>query len=262
MISPDSRGLVYWPGLPVLRSRSRLVFFFVGFFYLFYGGASWLADFLPWRFSVVFAWEKNIPFLPATAILYTSISWLMLLTLFVIRDEKDLRQLLRVFCLQTVIGSLLFILLPISNGFPAHHANESLPLVFVIADTMNLHNNELPSLHVCFAFTTAVILSHYAGKWQALWIYTWASVIAVSAITIHEHTLADLGGGMLLAAWGVRFWRGRVERIPTVSDKAISEYRDFGLGRALVQREGLRPVQRDLLNTGAIDDTSQAGTKS
>jgi len=261
MTSPDGRGFLYWPGFATLRRSGRLVIFFTGFFYLFYGGAAWLVDFIPWRFDVGFAWERNTPFLPATALVYTSISWLMLLALFVIRAERELRCLLRVLCLQTVIGALFFILLPVSNIYPPRYTGEELPLVFLVADTLNLHNNELPSLHVCFAFTTAAVLAHYAGRWQALLLYGWATVIAASAMTIHEHTLPDVAGGMLLAAWGVRYWHRLIQRTAT-GVAAASEDGDFRLGRAPVEGESLRSVQRNLLDAGAVNDAPQPGTKS
>jgi membrane-associated phospholipid phosphatase len=207
MTCPASQAFIHWPGLDTLRSTSGLALFFLGFFYLFYGGAAWLADFLPWRLNAGFDWEKTIPFIPESAFIYTSLCWLMLLILFVIRDAEEIRLLVRVLCIQTVIGALFFILVPASNNFPPRYGSDALPQIFLIADTLNLRNNELPSLHVCFAFTTALVLSHYAGKRQTFLLFCWAVAIAVSAMTIHEHNLLDLAGGMLLAVWGARYWR-------------------------------------------------------
>ena len=207
MRSPDRQTLLHWPGLDSLPARGALALFFLGFFYLFYGAAAWLADFLPWRIHPGFEWEKSVPFMPLSALVYTSISGLMLLVLFVIREVQEIHHLVRVLCIQTLIGALFFILIPASNNFPPRYSSEALPQIFLLADALNLRNNELPSLHVCFAFTTVLVLSHYARTWQTLLLSCWASAIAVSAMTIHEHNLLDIAAGMLLAAWGVRHWR-------------------------------------------------------
>jgi len=77
--------------------------------------------------------------------------------------------------------------------------------IFVLADTMNLELNYFPSLHVCFAFTTAWF---FAPRYRWLGLL-WASAVAWSTLAIREHYLADVAGGLLLAVVGIRFLRPR-----------------------------------------------------
>ena len=261
MTAPDDPTFFHWPGLRTLRTTGGLAVLFLAFFYLFYGAAAWLADLLPWRFNVGFEWEKTIPFLPTSAYLYTSLCWLMLLVLFVIRDIRDIRCLVKVLCLQTAIGTLLFVLFPASNNFPPRYAGEALPQIFLIADTLNLRNNELPSLHVCFAFTTASVLSHYVRKWQAAFLFCWALAIAVSAMTIHEHNLLDIAGGMLLAVWGVCFWRRLTRRAPIDTPAPALQNGDFRLRGSPVRDQGLRPFKSNAFDTGTVNNRPQRRTK-
>jgi len=212
MTPPEIPTLLYWPGAAGLVDRGRLAVFFLGFFYLLFGGAAWLSDFLPWRFNVGFEWEQAVPFLPWSALVYTSLIWMMMLALIVVRDDREIRCLIRVLCIQTVIGAAIFLLFPVASNFPPRYGNEELPRIFLIADALNLHNNQLPSLHVCFAFTTAFVLAHYARNWQTALLVLWAFAVAVSAMTIHEHNLLDLAGGVLLAGWGTRYWRRLTHR--------------------------------------------------
>ncbi len=246
----------------MLRRTGSLALLFLTFFYLFYGAAAWVADFLPWRFNVGFEWEKYIPFIPTSAFLYTSICWLMLLVLFVIRDIQETKHLVKVLCMQTLIGALLFVLFPASNNFPPRYAGESLPQIFLIADILNLRNNELPSLHVCFAFTTAAVLSHYADKWQTLFLYCWAFAIAASAMTIHEHNLLDLAGGMLLAAWGVYYWRRLTRRTGIRTPAPVLQHGDFRLRRSLVRSHGMHPFESNAFDAGTVNNRPQRGNKS
>ncbi|MEA3412909.1 MAG: phosphatase PAP2 family protein [Pseudomonadota bacterium] len=207
MAPPEIPTFLHWPGAAKLGDRGGPAVFFLGFFYLFFGGAAWLSDFVPWRFNVGFEWEKAVPFLPWSALVYASLVWMMILALFVIREKKEIRCLVRVLCIQTAIGAAFFLLFPVISNYPPRYGNEALPHIFLIADTLNLHNNQLPSLHVCFAFTSAFVLAHYARDWQAGLLVLWAFAVAVSAMTIHEHNLLDIAGGVLLAGWGTRYWR-------------------------------------------------------
>ena len=203
----DTDAFFYWPGVRGLQRRAMLGLFFLSFFYLFYGGAAFAAELIPWRFRVGLAFENAIPFIPESALIYLTVSWLMLLALFVVRPWSDLKALVRVLCLQTLFGAVCFLLFPVSNVFPPRPPGADMPLLFVLADTINLANNEVPSLHVCFAFTLAAVLGHYARLWLRILLLLWATAIALSTLTLHEHNLVDLLAGALLAGWGVQQWR-------------------------------------------------------
>lgn len=69
---------------------------------------------------------------------------------------------------------------------------------------MALRHNYLPSLHVALAFTGAATLSREKPSMSAP-LYLWASLIALSTLTTHEHHLADILAGMALAAGTYRW---------------------------------------------------------
>lgn len=198
--------LLHWPGMQELKARIGLALFFLFFFYLVYGTAAYVADYVPWRIPVGFGFERSIPFIPESALIYLSLSLLMLLALFVIRQASHLKMLVYVLCIQTLIAGVCFVVFPAVTNFPARLTGGGV-FIFRFADMLNLHNNEVPSLHVCFAFTLAAVMSHYGRLWQWLLLYTWSAAIAVSTLTIHEHNLIDLLAGIILSVWGVRYWR-------------------------------------------------------
>lgn len=201
------KKLLFWPDSQARRKRTALAIFFMLFFYVFYGGAAWAADFLPWRFVVGFSWERDIPFIPESAVVYISLVGLMLLALFSIREYSELRLLVRVLCIQILIAVFCFMALPVGNNYQTQLDPSDLPPIFLIADAFNLQNNEVPSLHVCFAFTLALVIGHYGREWQRILLIIWALAIALSAMTMHEHNLVDVVCGLFLAFWGVVRWR-------------------------------------------------------
>ncbi|MCU7880858.1 MAG: phosphatase PAP2 family protein [Candidatus Thiodiazotropha sp. (ex Lucinoma aequizonata)] len=72
----------------------------------------------------------------------------------------------------------------------------------MFADTINLSNNEVPSLHVCFAFTLAAVIAHYGQLWQRILLLFWSVAITISTLAMHEHNLIDLLGGYHLLRMG------------------------------------------------------------
>lgn len=205
-MSHKGENFLHWPGLQGLKQRGWLALYFLLFFYLIYGGAAYIADFMPWRIEVGFEFERRIPFIPESALIYLSLCLLMTLALFVIRQISQLEMLVKVFGMQTLIAAACFIALPMENNFPVR-STEGVNYIFLLADAVNLRNNEVPSLHVCFAFTLAAAISRYGSLWQRLLLFTWSTAIAVSTLTMHEHNLIDLLGGGVLSVWGFLYWR-------------------------------------------------------
>lgn len=193
-----------WAELQITLSMS--LGFLITFYFL-YGLSSYLSAYIPWRTSVAFAWEKQIPFLPWTAIVYLSLSILTLLPLFIIRDKARIWQLIKILFIQTLIGSIVFIIYPVENDFPVRQGAGFFYQIFILADMLNLTGNNLPSLHVCFAVTVAMVLANRATTRLQVFYYLWAAAITVSTMTIHEHGIVDIAFGFVLALWGADKWR-------------------------------------------------------
>jgi membrane-associated phospholipid phosphatase len=186
--------------------------FFI-FFYTFYGLASILVEDTAYRYHVAFEWEKNIPFIPQAAWIYNSLTLLLFVSLFIIREKARLHLLFKILCVQVVISCILFLIFPIVKIFPSHYIYGELPWIFLLADTVNLENNDFPSLHVCLAFTVVMISTQYLRTVPTVILYLWAIVIAISTILIHEHHIADIFGGILLAIIGARYFAKEILKL-------------------------------------------------
>jgi len=207
---PNKLGALFFRPQPAdLAMRIKLALFFCVFFYLLYGSGGWLADSVPWRYSIGFDWERHAPFWPNSAWIYLSISPFMLLPVFVIRQPEDFKLALRILCAQVIVASVLFVLVPVTLQYPPRDSHGALPMIFVVADVVNLANNEFPSLHVCFAITVAGFLMPYATTVMRIFIGCWACAIIISTMTIHEHHVLAIVAGAALAVIGLRVWQSR-----------------------------------------------------
>src|SRR5882757_2463103 len=87
------------------------------FFFLSYGAANWLASRHANVGSMVFAWERNIPFVPWTIIPYWSIDILYGISLFVCATGRELDTHARRLVTAQVIAVTCFILFPLTFTF-------------------------------------------------------------------------------------------------------------------------------------------------
>jgi hypothetical protein len=72
--------------------------------------------------------------------------------------------------------------------------------LFQAADVLNLERNDLPSLHVAFAFTLAAAFAPRTGRVGFAVLCAWAVATAVSTLLTRQHHLLDVAGGIALAA--------------------------------------------------------------
>ena len=190
-----------WPNLALLT----LVF--AGWFCLCYGGAAALADDIPWRVTVELPIDTQLPFWPAAAVLYLTISPMLLLAPFVLRDRASLMPLFAALMLETTLGAICFLLLPVDDAPVACCEPGFAGTAFRLADFINLHHNNLPSLHVAFACTLALAYAPRATPGGAAALYLWALAVSVSTLFTRQHFLVDVVAGMVLAL--VCWWWSR-----------------------------------------------------
>lgn len=198
-----------WPRRDELRLTGAMALGFACFFLLVYGGASQVTGFYTWGVHIDLPLERHIPFVPAWAAVYVSMDLLLLLSLLVFRTWREMVPFVLALCLETVLGALCFLVLPVEVAWPPREVHGSWASVFFLADTMNLERNYLPSLHVAFACTAALAYGERGGWLARSTFGLWAAAIAASTLLIHEHHLADVLAGALLA-WGM--WRAVAPR--------------------------------------------------
>ncbi len=168
-----------------------------------YGGASALSGLVPWRVHVDFAFERLIPFVPWSAVVYLSMDALVGLAPFVLKEPRRLAAFAGLLVLELLIAAPFFVLLPVADVFAPRVVEGAAAPFFALADTMNLERNYLPSLHVAFSVTAARVYGH-----KGWWI--WAVAIAASTLLMHEHYVIDVLAGVALALVVHRVWFERL----------------------------------------------------
>jgi membrane-associated phospholipid phosphatase len=196
--------LVAWPGWRQLRVTGLLALGFALFWLVVYGGTSALTRRYPVRLRVHMGWELGLPFVPELSAVYLSLGVLLLLLLFVFRTWPELVPLVVVMSLQTLVAAACFLVLPVQDAFPPVRVTGPWGALFSLADTLNFDGNYLPSLHVAYAVTAALAIGRRAGPVGRSAVLAWAAAIAASTMLLHQHYLADVVAGFLLATLTMR----------------------------------------------------------
>ena len=176
-----------------LRKTLPFCALFAATFALCYGGAAWWTS----RYASLPAWdfafEHRLPFVPGLSIVYLTITPALLLAPLILRTRAELAPLAITLCIETLIACVFFLLFPQSTAFARPEVTGWARIPFGVADTFNLQYNEFPSLHVAFAVSLAWAYRRPAWK-------VWAAAVALSTWLMWEHHLADILGGVALAA--------------------------------------------------------------
>ena len=112
-----------------------------------------------------------------------------------------------VWVLITLTAAPVFLLLPFEAAYPEPTASELGPwrTLYELADDANLRFNSCPSLHVAWSIVCIDVFAGKAGRVGKVLLWLWGAGLMLSTLLLHQHHLADVAGGLLLALIGSRF---------------------------------------------------------
>jgi membrane-associated phospholipid phosphatase len=156
--------------------------------------------------SIVFAWERRIPFLAWSIVPYWSIDVFYGLSVFVCKTRTELDLLVRRLLTAQIIAVTCFLLFPLKFAFsrPVTHGIPS--VLFRALAAVDRPVNQAPSLHIALL----VILwrlygKHVRGVARTL-LHLWFALIGISVLTTYQHHVFDVPTGALLGLFSVWLW--------------------------------------------------------
>ena len=181
----------------------------------------WLNDHLPPRFDFLTPLDTAIPFLPWTYAVYCSFFALLLGAAWCLEAREYLRMLAAVLVANAVCYLGFFL-------FTAHYPRppvDSIPPGFWREQFATMRasdnaGNTFPSIHVATTWLGALRLRHRRGG--VLWL-VWAGLICLSTLTVKQHFIVDVLGGLAVAG-GVHALLFR-RAVPSASVSATVEAR-------------------------------------
>ena len=172
--------------------------FLAPFFFLFYGGAGWVASLQSELGSLHFDWERDMPFIPAMIVPYMSVDLFFAASLFLFADRAALRTHVGRLVLVIAVGSACFLLFPMQFAFPRPEVEGVLAPLFTLLHALDRPVNLAPSLHIALLVVLWPVFHRVTRGPVNLALHAWFALIGVSVLFTWQHHLIDVPSGALL----------------------------------------------------------------
>ncbi len=167
-------------------------------FFLFYGGAGWVASLQPDVPSLHFAWERDMPFVPAMIVPYVSIDLFFAISLFLCADRQALRTHAARIVLVIAVTTVFFLLFPLKFGFDRPQVDGLFGPLFSLLHTLDRPYNLAPSLHIALLVVLWPVFHRVLRGPANLALHVWFALIGASVLLTWQHHLIDVPTGALL----------------------------------------------------------------
>lgn len=187
--------------MPAQRAFSwaavRLLALFAATFYL----SDALAGLRASRFRVHMSWELAIPFWPQAFVVYFSVLAVPFLPLLLVPNVVAVQRWERRMAVTVLAATAVFLLFPAELAYVHGSAGGWWPLA-ALAHGVSGQYNLLPSLHVALSAVTLHAVWPWSGSLLRAVLALWFVLLVASVLLTHQHHVADVLAGALLA-WGV-----------------------------------------------------------
>jgi hypothetical protein len=165
-----------------------------------------------WRGDLTTAFDRIVPFYPAAAAVYLCVSPMLMAAPFVFRTPERLLPFGVAIVAELLAALAIYYVFP--TEVPAAHYDPSgvIGSLMWLADTINLDGNCLPSLHVALSTSAALAYAPLLTWGPRIFSFGLAGAIALSTLLTHQHIVADVVGGLALAAAGIGLVYPRAQR--------------------------------------------------
>jgi len=175
-------------------------------FLLTYGGTNWLASMRHNLFHIYFQWELAIPFVPWMIWAYLSLQVFFMLPLLVL-NSAGLSRFGEALALATLIAAAIHLVLPAELGWARPAVVPGYP-IFQRFFSFDRPHNLVPSLHVAYSGLTCMVVWNATSAGLVRYIAAlWLGLLICSVSLVHQHHLADIASGLVLAAICFQWFR-------------------------------------------------------
>lgn len=180
----------------IFKERLLWLLFLAPFFFLVYGTANQLTSLNDSVPSIMFGWEKHIPFIPEMIVPYMSVDLLFGFSFLLVKTRDEVQRHALRLGFVIAFSALLFLLIPLHFSLEKPVVEGWTKVIFA-GLAADLPYNQLPSLHVSLAMVVGYLyFTHLKGFWRWLSVF-WFVLIVLSTLFVFQHHFIDLPTGIL-----------------------------------------------------------------
>ena len=180
----------------IFKERLLWLLFLAPFFFLVYGTANQLTalnDAVP---SIMFGWEKAIPFIPEMIVPYMSVDLLFGFSFLLVKTRDEIQRHALRLGFVIAFSALIFLLFPLHFSLDKP-AIEGWTKPIFTALAADLPYNQLPSLHVSLAMVVGYVYYTHLKSFLRWFSVAWFTLIVLSILFVYQHHFIDLPTGFL-----------------------------------------------------------------
>jgi protein-tyrosine phosphatase/membrane-associated phospholipid phosphatase len=167
-------------------------------FFFLYGSANQFASLTSPHPSIVFEWEKQIPFVDGFIFPYMSSDLIFVMALMLPQTRLELKVLAVRIAFLILVSCLIFVLFPLSSSF-AKPENVEYQFLFEILKA-DLSYNQIPSLHVSLAIVLFDAFRRcIKNNLARICAFIWMLLICLSTLLVYQHHFIDIPAAIFLA---------------------------------------------------------------
>ncbi|MCB9497074.1 MAG: phosphatase PAP2/dual specificity phosphatase family protein [Fibrobacteria bacterium] len=183
-----------------------VIVFLAPFFFLTYGYATGVTAALPEVPSVVFDWERSIPFWPWTIVPYWSIDLLYGFSLLLCATRRQLASLVASLLTVQILSVACFLLFPLRFTFERPPTDGVFGRLFDILMGFDKPFNQAPSLHIGLLVILWIVYARGTRGLVRGFFHIWFLLIGISVLTTYQHHFLDVPTGALAGAFSAWLW--------------------------------------------------------
>lgn len=168
------------------------------FFFLTYGFANHVAAQRADVASLVFAWERSIPFVAWTIVPYWSIDLFYAISVPLCRTRKELTVHVRRLISAQIVAVACFLLFPLAFTFDRPATGGLFGAMFDVLGGFDEPFNQAPSLHIALLIILWARFALHLRPGPRIALHLWFTLIGISVLTTYQHHFVDIPTGLLL----------------------------------------------------------------
>ena len=185
---------------------TRSLLLLAPFFFLTYGAATLLTSMRTEVGSIVYAWERSIPFWPWTIVPYWSIDVFYGISLFICTTDHELDVHVRRLLTAQLVAVICFILFPLTFTFDRVIPDGFAGWLFNALAQFDRPFNQAPSLHIALLVILWTRYAHHVSGFARVVMDAWFALVGASVLTTYQHHFIDVPTGALLGFACLWLW--------------------------------------------------------
>ncbi len=148
--------------------------------------------------TMMFEWEKSIPFVKELVVPYWSLDFFFIGAFFLCGSKTELNLLTKRLIAVTILSGVFFLLFPLKLGLPRPEPSGWTAPFFHALYFNDLPYNLAPSLHISLRSLVWVFYgAHLTGRLRTA-VKVWFILIGLSTLLVWQHHLIDVAGGFIM----------------------------------------------------------------